>query len=205
MVLVALMATPALAEGDAERGRLVFATCTPCHGATGRGNVDVKAPAIAGLPVWYVGAQLEKFRGRARGNHPDDAEGLRMAPMSRSLRVEESGRNDVADVAAYVASLPREANEGHVEGGDAEAGKRLYTTCIACHGPDGGGSQPVNGPPLKKQDDWYLVEQIHKFRAGIRGGDPARDPTGAIMRAMSGTLPDEQAIKDVVAYIRTLD
>src|SRR5689334_10683154 len=38
----------------AERGRLVFRTCTPCHGENGTGNADLHAPNIAGLPEWYI-------------------------------------------------------------------------------------------------------------------------------------------------------
>src|SRR5687768_8589895 len=89
------------AEGI-ERGRVLFATCTPCHGGDGEGNEDYGAPAIAGLPDWYLETQLEHFREGIRGAHPDDAAGLRMRPMVQTLRSEPDRRS----VAAYVASLP---------------------------------------------------------------------------------------------------
>jgi hypothetical protein len=44
---------------------------------------------------------------------------------------------------------------------------------------------------------------MHNFRSGIRGTN-AKDTTGALMRPMSMTLADEQAILDVIAYITTL-
>ena len=53
-------------------------------------------------------------------------------------------------------------------------------------------------------DDWYLSEQIRAFRAGERGAHPD-DRTGKQMRAMAMVLPNEQAIADVVAFIRSLE
>jgi cytochrome c oxidase subunit 2 len=61
----------------------------------------------------------------------------------------------------------------------------------------------MNGPALTNASDWYLFSSLQKFKAGIRGSDAA-DQTGAIMRAMSSTLADEQAMRDVIAYIATL-
>lgn len=203
--LALAIAAPSLAEGgDAVVGAEIFQTCVPCHGAAGQGDELGKGPAIAGLPQWYVEGQLAKFQGGGRGAHPDDHEGLRMRPMSRSL-MDRNGviESKVKDVSAYVASLPA-APQPHTVAGDAEVGKTLYTPCIACHGPNGQGNQALNGPPLAGQTDWYMVQSIEKFQKGIRGGNPAKDPTGALMRPMAMTLTDAQKVKDVVAYIRTL-
>jgi cytochrome c553 len=207
LVLVAGMAATATAEGEAvsvPSGEDLFNTCVPCHGPTGQGTDLAKAPSIAGLPQWYVTAQLVKFQNGARGAHPDDVEGLRMRPMSRSLMDHGEGVVEarVAALAEYVAGLEVAPVVATVEG-DAEAGKALYTPCIACHGPAGQGSEPMGGPPLVGQSDWYLESSIHKFKSGIRGGDPKKDQRGAIMAAMSTTL-EGQKIKDVIAYIRTL-
>jgi cytochrome c oxidase subunit 2 len=61
----------------------------------------------------------------------------------------------------------------------------------------------LNSPPLVGADDWYLAAQLQAFRGGTRGTQP-RDKTGKQMRMMAGTLPDDQAIAAVVAYIRSL-
>lgn len=185
-------------EPGAERGAKVFKTCVPCHGADGGGNETLGAPSIAGMPQWYVEAQLVKFRDGARGDHPDDIEGLRMGPMARTLDVE----GDVESVAEHVASIPAVAPD-HTLGGDAAAGQARYMLCMACHGPDGKGNQDMNAPGLVGQDDWYLARQIDKFKKGIRGADPL-DRTGATMAPMAATLPDDKAIADVIAYIGTL-
>ena len=62
-------------------GKELFAACASCHGDNGTGQANIAAPNIAGLPAWYVEAQLVKYRSGIRGAHPDDLEGLRMRPM----------------------------------------------------------------------------------------------------------------------------
>ena len=189
----------ASAGEGAARAPVVFAdNCGPCHGPNGQGNPSIGAPAIAGLPVWYVQAQLTKFRDGIRGAHPDDAEGLRMRPMARTLEA-----RDVEAVAAFVATLPPDAPDHTLTGGSADAGKAAFGTCSACHGPEGKGTEALGAPPIAQMDDWYLARQIGKFKAGIRGTNP-RDTTGATMRPMAQTLKDEQAVLDVIAHIGTL-
>jgi cytochrome c553 len=200
--LLALAAAPlaATAEGSGDMGEQLFQLCAQCHGPDGGGDPLALAPAIAGMDEWYVKAQLAKFHSGARGTHPDDIAGMRMRPMSLSLRDEEQ----IALVSAYVAGLPRVPVEATLQGGDATRGKAFYAPCAACHGPDGAGIEPLNGSPLRASSDWYLQRQLHNFRSGIRGTNP-KDTSGALMRPMSMTLPDEQAILDVIAYITTLD
>ena len=179
------------------RGEALFDTCAPCHGADGGGNRDLGAPAIAGLPRWYVQGQLDKFQAGIRGAHPDDLEGLRMRPMAVSLNHD----GDVSSVAEYVTTLAP-APSGSEVVGDAGAGARAYGVCVACHGPEARGNELLGAPPLVAADDWYLLAQLRKFRAGMRGADP-RDTWGATMRPNAVVL-DEQSMRDVLAYIRTL-
>jgi cytochrome c553 len=61
----------------------------------------------------------------------------------------------------------------------------------------------VGAPALADRTDWYLVTQLRNYKAGLRGSDQ-RDTNGAQMRALAQTLPDTQAIDDVVTYINTL-
>jgi cytochrome c oxidase subunit 2 len=195
----ALLGACGAAAGDGEgRSRVVFEdNCGVCHGAQGQGNPAIAAPNIAGLPVWYVSAQLGKYRDGIRGAHANDAEGLRMRPMARTLETE-----DVETVAAYVASLPPVAPDRTLPG-DAEAGKAAYTPCTACHGADGKGNEALKAPPIAQLDDWYLATQLYKFKSGIRGVNP-KDVTGGQMRPMALTLKDDKAVADVIAHIATL-
>jgi cytochrome c553 len=190
---------PGAAAADPARGKALFALCTQCHGDAGQGNPAIEAPSIAGLPAWYVEATLRKFKSGGRGTHPDDIAGMRMRPMSMTLRKDE----DVVHVAAYVASLPAARPAPRLAGGDAARGASLYTPCIACHMPDGSGNPALGSPPLAHASDWYLLSQLKKFKGGVRGTNPL-DTTGALMVGMSQLLADEQAMKDVIAHIMTL-
>ncbi|HEY8432869.1 MAG TPA: c-type cytochrome [Sandaracinaceae bacterium] len=182
-----------------ERGAQLYGTCVPCHGEEGEGRREYGAPAIAGLDQWYVQTQLEHFRSGARGSHPDDVEGLRMRPMVQTLRSDD----DLRSVAEYVASLPPANPAPMLSGGDPERGRELYATCAECHGENGTGDRERGAPNITRTSDWYLFAQLAKFKNGIRGTDP-RDTTGATMRPMAMALADEQAMRDVVAYIATL-
>ncbi|MBW2245496.1 MAG: c-type cytochrome, partial [Deltaproteobacteria bacterium] len=128
-VLVAF-ASPLAAETSGEAS---FALCAQCHGGVGQGNALFGAPPIAGMAEWYVSKQLHKFQDGVRGAHVDDAEGLRMRPMSKFLKNDEQ----VADVSAYVAGLPAVSQAAPLTGGEPARGKDLYAPCPACHGADG--------------------------------------------------------------------
>ncbi|MFI5370133.1 MAG: c-type cytochrome [Candidatus Eisenbacteria bacterium] len=181
------------------RGAQLFKTCAPCHGEDGGGSLTLRTPSIAGLPDWYLRAELHKFAHDVRGAHPDDSEGHRMRPMARSLY----HPGDVEAVAAYVSGLPRVPVKPMLSGNVAAGQTQFTTVCVACHGPDGSGNIAVGAPPIAGQADWYLVSQLEKFKTGMRGVNPD-DTTGAQMRAMSMTLQDTTAMHDVVAYIKTL-
>lgn len=179
-------------------GQQLYAACSTCHGIKAQGLAHLGAPSIAGLPAWYLEAQLHKFRTGIRGAHPDDMEGLRMRPMSRLLQDE----GQVAAVSSYISSLPLQPQPRTLPG-DATQGAAQYVVCLACHGPTGAGNKDLKAPPIAGQFDWYLIAQLKKFRAGMRGTDP-RDISGATMRPMSMTLADDQAMQNVVAHIATL-
>ena len=86
--------------------------------------------------------------------------------------------------------------------GDSTKGKAYYTTCAACHGAKGEGNKALNSPSLAGQEDWYIVRQLKNFKEGIRGSNP-KDIYGMQMRPMAMTLINDQAMKDVAAYIMT--
>jgi cytochrome c553 len=201
-VAIACFLAGGIARGDEnEHGADLFRLCAVCHGENAAGKEETGAPAIAGMPDWYLEAQLEQFRDGNRGTHFDDIMGMRMRPMALTLLRE----GDVEAVSAYVAALPAVDPAPSVTGGDVANGKAIYTTlCTACHGPGGAGNEQMMGAaPFQHSSDWYLVRQVEKFRAGIRGARPG-DQGGALMRPMVMKLNGEQDIKDVVAYIKSL-
>jgi cytochrome c553 len=182
------------------RGKEMFQTCAPCHGGNGAGNRALGAPAIAGLPRWYLIAQLTKFSKGIRGADPRDDEGARMRPMARTL----NHPGDIESVAEYVAALAPVAPGVALAAADTAAGSaRFNTLCTTCHGPQAMGNEQLGAPPLAHQHDWYMLTQLNKFKGGLRGAHP-EDVTGAQMAAMSQTLEDSTAMLNVIAYIRSL-
>ena len=199
LAAIGLAVVGAAQADDLERGEELYGLCLQCHGTEGEGNREALAPAIAGMDQWYVVAQLKNFRSGARGLHPGDMGGLRMYPMSQTLKQDE----DIEAVSAYVSNMRVTSPEQVIVGGDAANGAALYVLCQQCHGAAGEGNQVMNSPGLTGISDWYLVDGLSKFKQGIRGANPA-NPNAVMMRGMSNTLADDQAIKDVVAHIMTL-
>jgi cytochrome c oxidase subunit 2 len=78
----------------------------------------------------------------------------------------------------------------------------LYVVCANCHGKDGQGI-PLNAPRQAGMSDWYLLSQLKNFKNGVRGEHPY-DLKGKQMGYMARILQDEQAMRNVVAYINTL-
>lgn len=198
LLVVATAACLPPPKGEETRGKVVYRNCVSCHMTDGSGDKAIGAPALSGMPAWYVAAQLHKFRSAQRGSHFEDVTGMKMRPMSLSLTHE----SDVDAVARYIEKMPVVRN-AHTVQGDAAKGQILFATCSACHGMDGRGNEAMRAPPLAKLDDWYIVHQLTKFKAGIRGTNPA-DLSGATMRPMAMTLPDEQAMRDVAAHVQAL-
>jgi cytochrome c oxidase subunit 2 len=201
VTVVAAEASDLDLDKDLDKGAELFQLCAQCHGGDGAGNELYLAPAIAGLDAWYVEMQLEEFRQGLRGLHFDDRAGMRMRPMSLSLRSDE----ELVNVAAYVAQMAKTTPPKTLEG-NAGSGKSLYVLCAACHGPAGQGIEAMKAPALVNLDDWYLVEQLTKFKAGVRGTRPG-DPYGVLMgpsSPMAKILDTDQSVRDVVAYILTL-
>jgi cytochrome c553 len=197
---LATTATAQDAGADLARGKALFELCTQCHGSDGGGIQNALAPAIAGLPVWYIEAQLVKFKSGQRGLHAQDTGGLRMYPMSQWLQNETEQKS----VAAYVSSLPAvKPMTTLAHPGDAAKGLGYYAVCSACHGPDGSGNQGMGAPPLTGLNDWYLLTSIQKYKKSVRGSLPG-DTLGPAMIGMVATLPDEDAVLDVIAHIQTL-
>jgi Cytochrome c553 len=189
----------ACAEGNPEKGKELFQICAACHGQSGEGNKALNAPANGGQNEWYVIRQLKNFRAGIRGAEPKDTFGNQMRPMAMGLPDDQA----IEDVAAYVASLAAPFPARTVQG-DAVAGKKAFTPCVACHGENGEGDKSLNAPRLSRQHDWYIVRQLQNFKAGIRGAHP-KDIYGAQMRPMAQLLATDEQINDVAAYLSTLE
>ncbi|MFQ5995826.1 MAG: c-type cytochrome [Acidiferrobacterales bacterium] len=187
------------AEATLNAGRQQFTACQACHGQNGEGNKAANAPRLAGQHGWYLVRQLQNFRAGIRGVHDDDTYGQLMVSMAKGLPDERA----VQSVAAYIVTL--NANTATTTPAAAtEKGKVIFSACRSCHGEHGEGNAALGGPRLAGQHDWYLIRQLQNFRGGLRGTHE-QDTYGQTMASMAhALLPDEQAIKEVVAHIATL-
>ncbi len=186
------------AGGDAATGQTLYAPCAACHGQQAEGNTALNAPALAGQEDWYIARQLQLFKAGIRGADPKDTFGMQMRPMAMTLATDQA----VADVVAYIQTLPPAQAQRTLDG-EPEAGKDRYILCATCHGQQAEGKRAYNAPRLAHQHDWYLLTQLKLFKEGIRGQAP-EDTYGMQMRPVADTLADEHAMKDVIAYIKSL-
>jgi len=83
------------AGGDPGRGAELADECAGCHGDDGRGYDDI--PAIAGMDAAKMAGLLADFKS---GAVDSDMAGF----------VQDLGEQDMADLAAYYASLPGGSN-----------------------------------------------------------------------------------------------
>ena len=83
----------AQAGGDAARGAELAVDCADCHGDDGAG--DDESPALAGLDQAYHVEQLQAFKS---GERDDESEMM-------AMYVEDLSEQDMADLAAYYASI----------------------------------------------------------------------------------------------------
>lgn len=110
----------------------------------------------------------------------------------------------VADVSAYIASLPATAPAMAELKGDLKRGNNLYQgNCGACHGGRAEGNPLMGAPRLAGLDTAYAQRQVDNYKAGLRGTH-ADDRYGRQMKMMAGTLADEQALIDVLVYIQAI-
>ena len=190
--------TQAAAAGNAQVGAAQYAVCAACHGQQGEGLVALNAPKLAGQSAWYMRSQILAYQNQLRGVHDDDIYGKQMAPMAATL-VDEAA---IANVAAYIATVPDEPAATTVEG-DTANGKKLYAVCAYCHMADGMGNQALNAPRLAGMTDWYIKRQLENFKSGARGSHP-QDYYGMQMAFLGRNLQTDEQIADVVAYINSL-
>ncbi len=182
-----------------QQAQQLYSACAACHGTSAEGNHEFNAPALVNQDAWYLVKQLINFKKGIRGTDERDSLGLSMSAIARSL----SDSLSMVSVANYIKTLPPVVMESTVKGNVQEGFSHYNMICGACHGQDAEGIEELGAPKLTGIDDWYLERQLMNFKHGIRGSD-ANDKGGIQMKQMVSALKDDQAVKDVVAYIQSL-
>jgi cytochrome c oxidase subunit 2 len=173
--------------------KALYQSCLLCHS-----NKEMqRGPVLDGMESWYILDQLKKFKNGQRGRDPKNrAEFLMAASMARFRDEKEMVR-----VADYIANLPPKPSITTVKG-NMEHGRVLYLGCIGCHGSKGEGRSEVKAPALLIQEDWFLLDQLRKYRNGLRGTHPD-DIFGRAMVESIRNWPDKD-LKDVTVYLNSL-
>jgi cytochrome c553 len=99
-LVAAAVSMNAFAGGDAARGEQLAKknNCASCHGADYKSPIDPTYPRLAGQHPDYLVHALTAYK---RGNGPYGRNNPIMGAMAKPL-----SDSDMADIAAYLASLP---------------------------------------------------------------------------------------------------
>jgi len=166
--LAAAAATNARAErsaalrskADIVHGAALFAQCTACHGADGRGGDHGSTPKIAGQHYLVVVNQLIDFRYGKRWDN-------RMEGMADQHHL--AGPQDIADVAVYVSALESKGAHELGSGEFVAVGQAIYLEqCQSCHGAHAEGDARNAIPRLAGQHYGYLMRQMYDAVDGRR-------------------------------------
>ena len=181
---LALVATPALAGGDVERGAALADTCLGCHGIVGYRNAypSYRVPKLGGLDENYIVIALNGYKNEARGHATMQAQAATLSDQ------------DMQDLAAYFASQGGLEEGAPRNSAKAARGQDKAAVCTACHG-QGGVSTTGNWPTLAGQHEDYLQQALSQYQAGGR-----KDP---VMAGQALNLTDED-IADLAAYFSTM-
>jgi cytochrome c oxidase subunit II len=179
---------------DVERGQQIYVICGACHGARALGEQRLGAPSLLGQQEAYLLRQLRNFRSGARGGKGDE-----QAQQMRLILETVSDEPDWKAVVSYVRSLPVQLPQPTLHA-DMEMGRQIYGSCSACHGANAEGNEVLDAPNLRSLPDWYIVDELQKYRAGARGAAPG-DAAGARMRAAAVNLRTDEDLHAVASFI----
>lgn len=177
--------------GNADAGEAKSAACAACHMPDGNSAVPT-FPKLAGQQPGYIAKQLADFKAETR----KDASMLGM--------VAALTEQDMLDLDAFYANQSPKVGEISEDQKEAAlAGEEIFraglaefkvTACMACHGPDGKGVQPMF-PRLAGQHAPYIEAQLLAFKNGTR--------TNPMMSGIAFPLSAAQ-IKNLSIYISGL-
>jgi cytochrome c553 len=178
-------------------GQAQAVVCAACHGQDGATGIDPSYPNLAGQNERYLVTQLQLIQANTRN-----------APLMAGQLTSKS-EQDLADLAAYYASLPARINQAQGDAETVAGAEMIYRggiaakgvpACTACHAPTGDGNGPAGYPNIGGQPSAYTVAQLTAYREGDRQTDEAY---GGMMRDVAHGLTDRE-IAALADYIQGL-
>jgi cytochrome c553 len=151
-------------KASAKRGKVAYKICKGCHLPDGTGQSDALYPQLAGQHPSVMLKQMMDIRAGRRDNP-------KMFPFVGDWII---SAEELADVSAYLKSLPPPVNNGKGDGKNLAQGKTLYEKdCAACHGKNGEGDARKFYPMVANQHYGYLLRETRESRdQGRRNASP---------------------------------
>jgi len=170
--------------------RLYEKYCFECHELEGWGSPDGEFPEVAGQHRSVTLKQMLDMKNGKRKK--SDMEDVLKEPALQSSQA-------LADMVAYIESLPMSPDNGQGRGLDLDRGGKIYKKhCSDCHGKYAEGNSKKSYPLLRSQHYRYMLRQFKAVRAGERGnGHPKMEK---IAKGMSDQ--DVFAVLDYVSRLK---
>jgi cytochrome c553 len=179
---------PALTlDGRVGDGARAFEVCSHCHLPSAAGRPDGSVPQLAGQHTSVLIKQMSDIRAGRRENPI-------MYPFARTLLDAQK----LADLAAYIETLPIPRENGKGPGTHVDLGETLYVSdCRVCHLESGEGNAQQFVPVLAGQHYEYILRQMRDIAVGWRHNNhPAMTPE------ISSYTPEQlAAISDYVSRL----
>ena len=177
------------AKPNMENGLDVYEVCAACHLPEGWGMKNGTFPQLAGQPRSVLIKQLADIRAGNRDNPT-------MYPFTDERAIGDA--QSLADVTAYIATLPMNPENGVGEGNDLKLGEKLFKdNCVKCHGEKGEGDAEKFYPRIQAQHYKYMLRQFEWIRDGKR-----RNANPDMVKQIKGFTDDD--MKAVIDYASRL-
>ena len=175
-------------KGDPVKGKKVYRLCQGCHMENAAGKSVADYPQLAGQHISVLVKQIVDVRSGRRDNP-------KMHPF---IAGEVLTFKDIANVAAYLNSLPIPTTNAKGDGKNLGRGKYLFDKdCSICHGDLGEGDGAKFYPMVASQHYDYLFLEAEQIRDGGRRN--ANPKMVKVIRKFS-----DSDLRDVADYMSRL-
>jgi len=166
-------------------GRLFASNCSVCHGSDAKGAYGF--PNLTDT-IWRWGGSPDTIKTTIMGGR------MAMMPAWGPVIGEEGVKNVAAYVRKSLAGLPLAADDS----ANLAAGQQVFsTTCVACHGANGQGTEAMGAPNLTQPGGFIYGSSLAQLQQTIRLGRQGHMP------AQSELLGNDK-VQLLAAYVYSL-